>query len=179
MNSSLPHYRDAAEAAQSDYWKDSFVLPGVPKGPRSFRVDFEVVSTGRILFSPDCWPVGNVPTPHRRITKRWLQTRREGFETSPGKQVQACLRRKDASACVEVIELTAMDGLSPVGFSMVRCANKAVATAITESAADEIARAKGKPVRRFPFCSRPGTALIRCNTNNQYKSYDYRNSSNH
>lgn len=110
------------------------------------------------LSNPDCCPVGIVPTPHRRITKRQLQTRREGLETSPGKQVQACLRRIDAS--LEVIELTATGGLSPVGFLMVRCAKRAVETAITESAADEIARAGGKPCTRFPFCSRPGTALI-------------------
>lgn len=48
MNSSLPHYRDAAEAAQPDSWNDSLVLPGEPQGPRSFRVDFEAISAGQI-----------------------------------------------------------------------------------------------------------------------------------
>lgn len=52
MNSSLPHYRDAAEAAQPDSWNDSLVLPGEPQGPRSFRVDFEAISAGQIPLQP-------------------------------------------------------------------------------------------------------------------------------
>lgn len=153
------HIVHVAKATQCDNCKTFAIrlLLGEPQGYPFFANNLRVYHRRANPSIPNGSPVGNIPTPLRRIDKRELQTRREG-QTSPGKQVRVRLRRKDAS--LEVIELTATGGLSPVGFSMVRCAKRAVATAITESAADGCANAEGKPVLRFPFCSRPGTALI-------------------